>query len=166
MKTLIFAVALMTGCQAFGQSGKVDPNQADQFGRELGAVMAQNTKSLMNPGEHRAHGARLNALVHKSKRLFGDDPLNPKFGSCVKAVGLVQNAWLDQLTLLRSNTPINVGTHTAFVFEAGIEYWNCKMAITALTPSSMPDECLKRYDLSSPKGGEIPRSEFCKRINP
>lgn len=165
MKPLISALVLMIGCQAFGQSVKVDPNQAEQFRRELRAAMDQNTKSLMNPGEHRAHGARLSALVNKSNRLFGGDPFNPKFGSCVKAVGLMQNAWQDQLRLLRENTSKNVGTHTAFVFEAGIEYWNCRMAIDALTPS-IPDECLKRYDLSSPKGGELPRSEFCRQINP
>lgn len=32
--------------------------------------------------------------------------------------------------------------------------------------SRIPDECLKRYDLTGRIGVELPRSEFCKQINP
>lgn len=31
---------------------------------------------------------------------------------------------------------------------------------------AIPDECLKRYDLSKPTGGELPRPEHCKKLNP
>ena len=31
---------------------------------------------------------------------------------------------------------------------------------------ALPDECLKRYDLTKADGGELPRSERCKKLNP
>lgn len=38
--------------------------------------------------------------------------------------------------------------------------------IKAPAKQAIPDECLKRYDLSKPTGGEVPRPDHCKKLNP
>lgn len=45
-------------------------------------------------------------------------------------------------------------------------YLNWRVTEFKACGNRIPDECLKRYDLSSTRGGELPRSEFCRRINP
>jgi hypothetical protein len=38
--------------------------------------------------------------------------------------------------------------------------------VKAVAKTAVPDECLKRYDLSGATGGELPRPEHCKKLNP
>lgn len=164
MNKVLIVLASISGSLAVGQTATVDVKAAEQFRVDIRSAMDQNTQNLRQPDKRRAHGANLDALVRRSERLFGDQ-FNQKFGSCVKAAGLMRSGWADQLSLISSTSPIGVGTHTTMTFEAGIEYWNCRLAIDSLTPS-IPDECLKRYDLSKPTGGELPRPDHCKKLNP
>lgn len=124
---------LLCCSSAFGQVGKIDAQQAEQFRRDMRAAMDQNTRDLMDPLRRRGHAIKLSDLVKRSEKLFGG-VFNPKFGACVKAAMLLQSGWMDQISLLSSPSASNVGAHTAMTFEAGIEYWNCRLAIDELTP--------------------------------
>ena len=131
------ALILLYGAAVFAQKGAVDVKQAEQFRLDMRAAMDQNTRDLMDPLKRPDHELRLNSLVARSTKLFGDQ-FNPKLGSCVKAASLLQSGWADQISLLSSPSAIDVGTHTTMTFEAGIEYWNCRLAIDALTQRSKP----------------------------
>lgn len=70
------------------------------------------------------------------------------------------------------------GDRSAACFQAGVaaaSYLSAKEENAYMTwrvtefktcGSAIPDECMKRYDLSSSKGEALPRPEFCRRINP
>lgn len=131
------ALLLLYGAAAFAQKGAVDVKQAEQFRLDMRAAMDQNTRDLMDPQRRKSHAMSLNNLVAQSTKLFGDQ-FNPKFGSCVKAASLLQSGWADQISLLFSPSAIDVGTHTTMTFEAGIEYWNCRLAVDSLTQRRKP----------------------------
>lgn len=136
MKSCYLATLLLLfSVSAFGQKGGVDVKQAEQFRLDMRAAMDQNTRSLMDPAKRQGHAAALKRLVERSTRLFGDQ-FNPKFGSCVKAANFLQAGWSDQISLLSSPSAIDIGTHTTMTFEAGIEYWNCRLAIDSLSKRS------------------------------
>ncbi|MGC4076267.1 MAG: hypothetical protein QM702_04395 [Rubrivivax sp.] len=137
IQVLVFTASmLLAGTSSF--SKPVSPGKADEFRQALRAAADQAPDAIASMPKRRAHAARLSDLVRRAEQLFGG-PLDPVFGSCVKAAMTMQAAWDDQMVLAaRAAEPREIASLSRQQFEAGIEYWACRTAVDELSTKTRP----------------------------
>lgn len=131
---LLLMILACTATVAAAQVTKVDAAAAEKFRRDLRAAVDQGAGPINGLEQQRAHALKLAEIEQRSRRLFGD-VFNPVFGSCIKSASLAQSAWTERVAATARPTPIVLSGIARFSFEAGVEYWACRTAIDALTPT-------------------------------
>lgn len=123
---MLFAVVVASTAHAVPKYA-----EADAWRRDLRAAVDAGGNAFLKPEQRPIHGRRLSDLNARAVKLFGG-PLEDPFGACVKAASGYQSAWLSQLSNLASPNVAALNGQTRMAFDAGAEYWACRLAVDAL----------------------------------